>query len=151
MILDHLEAADRYRGLGPDFALVLDRLRDGSDRWVSGQTDLRPGDVWLSMVRKAGRPAANAGFEYHRCFADVHFCVRGTEQIGWRENADGLPVRAAYNPENDFGLYEGTPTQLAALSGGRFAIFFPGELHAPLIGEGELTKICVKIRLNASV
>ena len=150
VILDNFESANRYRALGPDFAMVLDRLRDRSASWPIGQTDFRPDNVWLSVVQKAGRPALNSGFEYHRNFADLHFCLSGAEQIGWRENADGLSVRAAFNPDKDFGLFEGTPTQLATLSGSRFALFFPGELHAPLIGEGELTKICVKIRMSTS-
>lgn len=150
MITDDLAFADRYRGLGPDFSLVLDLLRSPEAAWAAGKTDLRPGDVWLTVTQKAGRPAFNAGFEYHRLFADVHLCLQGAERMGWRESHSGLEVRTAFDESRDFGLLEGTPTQFVTLTPGRFAIFFPGELHAPFIGDGELTKVCVKIRVPLS-
>ena len=149
MIYDRLDAAHRYRALGPDFAAVFDRLRDRTSDWPVGRTEMRANDLWFSVVRKAARSPLNAGFEYHHDFADMHFCLQGVERIGWRESAEGLPVRAPFDASADFGLYDGTPTQFFALTSDRFAIFFPGELHAPLIGEGELTKVCVKIRLNS--
>ncbi len=150
MICDHIDASARYAGLGARFAAAfqyLQRARRGE--FALGRTEIVPDDVWASTVRKPGRPAAAAGFEYHARFADVHLCLDGCERLGWCEQADGLAVRKPFNAEEDFGLYEGTPEEFLALSGGRFAVFFPGELHAPLIADGELTKICVKVRCDA--
>lgn len=144
MICDYLSASARYAGLGARFATAFDYLRHvGSP--ATGKTVLIPDEVWASVVTRPGRAAAAAGFEYHERFADVHLCLRGRERLGWRENADGLAVRAAFEIDADSGLYEGTPEEFITLSGDRFAIFFPGELHAPLIADGELTKICVKV------
>ena len=151
MMIDDLARSDWYRGLGPYFAFVFDRLRDPQTQWPLGRVEFRANDLWASVVRTPGRGAENAGFEYHRCFADLHLCLEGTERIGWRDSAGGLAVKTAFNPSDDFGLFAGTPREFATLSGGLFAIFFPGELHSPMIGEGELTKICVKIRVAPSV
>ena len=85
----------------------------------------------------------------HEQCAQVHLCWRGEEQIGWRDSNAGLAVRQPYAAARDFGLYDGTPDELVALRGRRFAVFFPGEIHAPWIGEGEMTKVCVKVRLNS--
>ena len=147
MICDQLNASVRYACLGDRFTAAFAYLRRavGGD-FSLGKTVIVPDQVWATVVQKNGRPAEAAGFEYHAQFADVHFCVSGTERIGWRRNAEGLAVRAAFKAEEDFGLYDGTPEEFVPLSGERFAIFFPGELHAPLIGDGELTKICVKVR-----
>ncbi len=149
MICDHLNASARYAGLGARFAAAFDYLRRASaGDFQVGKTVLVPDEVWATVVQKPGRVAAAAGFEYHAQFADVHLCVRGRERLGWRENAAGLAVRKAFAAADDFGLYEGTPDEFLPLAGGRFAIFFPGELHAPLIADGELTKICVKVRCD---
>lgn len=149
MICDYLNAAARYAGLGARFAAAFDYLqRANAGDFKMGQTILLPDEVWAAVVQKPGRPAAAAGFEYHAQFADVHLCLRGRERMGWRENAAGLAVRSAFKADEDFGLYEGTPEEFVSLAGDRFAIFFPGELHAPLIADGELTKICVKVRCD---
>jgi YhcH/YjgK/YiaL family protein len=147
MISDQLNASVRYAGLGERFTTAFAYLRRAAaGDFTLGQTILVPDQVWASVVQRPGRAAAAAGFEYHAQFADVHFCLHGRERIGWRRNAEGLALRTAFRPDEDFGLYEGTPEEFVPLWGERFAIFFPGELHAPLIGEGELTKICVKVR-----
>lgn len=149
MIVDDLSACDRYTGLRGRFDLAFAYLR----RFVTDEDEaaakalLTAADVWASIATKSARAAADAGFEYHARCADVHLCLRGEEQMGWREDGNGLAVRQPFTEEKDFGLYAGTPDQFVRLRGHRFAIFFPGELHAPFIGHGEMTKICVKVRL----
>ncbi|HVU32645.1 MAG TPA: YhcH/YjgK/YiaL family protein [Opitutaceae bacterium] len=150
MICDHLDARARYAGLGDRFAAAFRYLQSACrGDYALGRTDLVPGEVWASVVRKAGRPPESAGFEFHAQFADVHLCLAGRERLGWREQSAGLAVRRAFDAPADYGTYDGTPDQFLPLAGGRFAIFFPGELHAPLIADGELTKVCVKVRCDA--
>jgi YhcH/YjgK/YiaL family protein len=149
MICDHLHASARYAGFGSGFAAAFQYLRRASlGDFSLGRTEIIPDRVWATIVQKPGRAADAAGFEYHAEFADLHLCLAGRERMGWRENAHGLVLRTPFNAEKDFGLYAGTPDEFLALSGDRFAIFFPGELHAPLIAEDELTKICVKVRCD---
>jgi YhcH/YjgK/YiaL family protein len=151
MILDHLDAAGRYAGLNRRFEIAFDFLRQLVIRGdATEETVLVPGEVWASFATRPARQLDDAGFEYHQECADVHLCLRGDERIGWRENADGLQMQQPFSVERDFGLYAGTPDKLIALHGACFALFFPGELHAPLIGEGDLTKVCVKVRLSLS-
>jgi beta-galactosidase beta subunit len=42
-------------------------------------------------------------------------------------------------------MRHGPVTEFLPLSPGWFAVLFPGEPHAPLIGEGLLTKIVIKV------
>jgi biofilm protein TabA len=150
MICDHLNASGRYVELGTHFATAFAYLRAAvAGNFRVGKTVLVPDAAWATVVQTPGRAAASAGFEYHARFADVHLCLEGRERIGWSDCVEGRPVRSAFDAEKDAGLYEGTPEDFVSLSGGRFAIFFPGELHAPLIGEGSLTKICVKVRCDS--
>jgi YhcH/YjgK/YiaL family protein len=121
-----------------------------SGNFTIGKTVIIPNEVLASATRKPGHPAIAAGFEYHAQFADLHLCLRGQERIGWRRNADGLTIRSVFNDDEDFGLYDGTPDEFVPVYDGRFAIFFPGELHSPLIAEGEVTKVCIKIRYDSS-
>ena len=151
MIVDDLTESERYAGLRGRFDLAFSYLKrlvqDGDE--VAAKALLTSTDVSASVATKPARNARDAGFEYHARHADVHLCLRGEEQMGWRATAAGLAVRRPFVDDSDFGLYEGTPEHFVALSGLRFAIFFPGELHAPFIGQGEVTKVCVKVRLDS--
>jgi YhcH/YjgK/YiaL family protein len=33
------------------------------------------------------------------------------------------------------------------LTDGQFAIFFPEDVHAPMIGEGEIKKVVIKVKI----
>jgi YhcH/YjgK/YiaL family protein len=33
------------------------------------------------------------------------------------------------------------------LTNGQFAIFFPEDVHAPMIGEGEIKKLVIKVKI----
>lgn len=150
MITDHIDFIDRYVGLGSRFVVAFEWLKAvQAGGYELGKTVLEPDEIWASVIRKEARAAVAAGFEYHRQFADVHLCFRGNERLGWRQTAGGLETKAAFDPAEDFGLYQGTPEFFAPADAGRFVIFFPGELHTPLIGEGELTKVCLKIRIDS--
>ena len=152
MIVDHLDACGRYGRLDGRFDLAFAYLRKVvAEGGAPADVVLAPDEVWSSVVNKPGRSAEGAGFEYHARFADVHLCLRGEERLGWRPDAQGLPVQRAFSEERDFGLYAGTPDHFVPLRGSRFAILFPGELHAPLVADHELTKICVKVRLASFV
>jgi biofilm protein TabA len=148
MIVDDLVTCSRYAGLRGRFELAFRFLeRVVATGEVPLDLVLAADEVWASVTTKPARAAQDAGFEYHEQCADVHMCLRGFEHMGWCENADGLQVRQSFLPERDFGVYAGTPERFVPLRGSRFVILFPGELHAPFIGEGEITKVCVKVRL----
>ncbi len=40
-----------------------------------------------------------------------------------------------------------TPDMYFKLTAGQFAIFFPEDVHAPMIGEGTIKKLIIKVRL----
>jgi YhcH/YjgK/YiaL family protein len=147
MIFDQLDQLSRYRTLNPRFAAAFDYLsRPGLDQLPDGKIDLVPGEVWASVVRTEGRPLPER-FEYHRRFADIHICTTGNERIGWIPTSKA-PTAENFDVERDFGLINATTQDFLPMLADRFAILFPGELHAPLIGEGKLTKITMKVLLD---
>jgi beta-galactosidase beta subunit len=42
-------------------------------------------------------------------------------------------------------LYSDTPDTYFSLKDGQFVIFFPEDVHAPMLGEGLIKKLVVKI------
>jgi YhcH/YjgK/YiaL family protein len=52
-----------------------------------------------------------------------------------------------YNEEKDVQLYLDQPDTFFSLTDHQFVIFFPEDVHAPMIGEGEITKMVIKVRI----
>lgn len=149
MIYDTLFEINRYRGLSSRFDVAFDYLaRAAAGDYALGRTEIIPGEVWVSVARKVGRAVEQASFEYHERFADVQFCPAGRDEFGWHDGMTGLEPTVPFNAETDNGLLAGPPRQFLPLHGNRFAIFFPREPHAPHIGQNEITRICIKVRID---
>jgi beta-galactosidase beta subunit len=54
---------------------------------------------------------------------------------------------APFDVENDFALYAETPSTYFTALPGDFYIVYPEDAHAPVIGEGVLRKLIVKVLL----
>ena len=74
-------------------------------------------------------------------------CPSGTEQIGWKPRNTCVNPRGEYNTEKDVIFYNDAPDTYFSLKAGQFAIFFPEDVHAPMIGVGPIKKLVVKVKL----
>ena len=73
----------------------------------------------------------------------------GADVIGWQAISD--PTQAGgkgYNAEKDIEFYDGLPNQWFDVPAGTFAIFYPGDGHAPLGTTSPVTKLVVKVKVN---
>ncbi|HEY9250655.1 MAG TPA: YhcH/YjgK/YiaL family protein [Rariglobus sp.] len=131
---------------GKAFACLRD-LRAATGH-VAGKIEVVPGEVWASVMIKEGRAPEQAVLEYHERYADIHLCLAGGERIGWIPGLGGTTAAGAFNANDDYGLLTDSFTDSVSISGDQLVIFFPGEPHAPLIGDGIITKVCVKVLIK---
>jgi biofilm protein TabA len=158
MILDTLSVASRYECLHPSFAQAFDYLRRAN--WpqllAAAATSPRPGvrhaivgdQMYVSIDCVEGRGRDGARLEAHRRYVDIQFTIEGHEEIGWKPLADCASVSAAYVAATDIAFFSDRPDSWLSLPAGHFAIFFPGDAHAPLAGRGTVKKAIVKIALD---
>ena len=52
-----------------------------------------------------------------------------------------------YNPEKDVLFYNDPPEMHFGLRDRQFAILFPEDVHAPMIGEGMIKKLVIKVKI----
>ena len=90
---------------------------------------------------------STAKFECHDKHIDIQLCLKGTEQIGWKPRQSCSQLKDEYNAEKDVTFYRDPPDIYFQLTDGQFAIFFPEDVHAPMIGEGEIKKIVIKVKI----
>ncbi len=55
--------------------------------------------------------------------------------------------KGEYNPDKDVLFYNDTPDMYFQLTDSQFVIFYPDDVHAPMIGEGPIKKLVVKVRI----
>lgn len=85
-----------------------------------------------------------------KCIAITLMCIfllTGQETIGWKAVETLEHQAQAYQKEGDCALYSDRPTLFATLQPGEFAIVYPEDPHAPVIGEGKIRKLIGKVKL----
>ena len=94
------------------------------------------------------RDAEGAAFEYHRRYADLQIDLTGGEYLGWASEGKDEGV---FDETADCGFKSAPDHCGMTLGDGRFAIFFPGELHKPSCkseGCDHVRKAVVKILMK---
>ena len=151
MILDSLLSAGKYAGLNPLFAKAFEYIAaTDMDTIEIGKYDIAEG-LKAIFSDKKGMTAAEsiAKFECHNKNIDIQFCIRGKETIGWKPRGNCAEPKGEYNPEKDVSFYNDAPDMYFQLTNGQFAIFFPEDVHAPMIAADDdaIRKLVIKVKI----
>lgn len=146
MIIDSLEEAARYGSLHPLFPRAFDALK-GPDlaSLAPGRHPLDAEGLYLVIARAEGAGTDGAVLEAHRRYIDIQMVIEGTDLIGWRPLSACTDVRSPYDEAKDVILYGERPLVWNPVGGTRFAVYFPGDAHAPMGGTGRLLRAIIKI------
>lgn len=148
MIIDTIENAHRYHDVHPLFARAFDFIRHDLPSAPDGKGDIADG--LKSIISTAPGKTAEASlskFECHNRNIDIQYCISGVETIGWRPRSACVSPNGGFNEEKDVQFYHDAPHTFFQLQPGQFAVFFPEDVHAPMIGEGEIRKLVVKVSI----
>jgi len=149
MIIDTLANAKQYYGLHKSFKAAFEYLNSQNLAAIEdGKFDIADG-VKAIVSNNEGKTAEVAGqkFECHDKNIDIQVCVHGNETIGWKPRAKCSVSKDGYNEEKDVTFFDHTPDMYFGLTDGQFVIFFPEDVHAPMIGEGLIKKLVLKVRI----
>ena len=152
MIIDTLNNASKYFSLHPSFAKAFEFI-NATDlvNAADGKSDIAEGLKAIFSNKPGVAAAASVSkFECHNNNIDIQLCINGVETIGWKPREKCVSENGRYNPEKDVQLYYEQPDMYFQLTNGQFAIFFPEDVHAPMIGEGEIKKLVIKVRIGNS-
>ncbi|MDR0510360.1 MAG: YhcH/YjgK/YiaL family protein [Rikenellaceae bacterium] len=147
MIVDELKNLARYVALNPLFADAAEYL-SGLDLSAlsDGRLEVDGERIFASaMVDRALKQPADAALEAHDRYIDIQVVARGVETFGWSDRAACVQPRGAMDEARDILFFDDRPANHISLSAGQAVIFFPWDAHAPLIGEGTVTKLVVKV------
>lgn len=146
MILDFIENATRYEALHPSFKIAFDHLKQTDKHALDGLEDEELG-IKMFAYKGEGKSRAKSleTFECHDKNIDIQFCISGKEGFYWKPRLNCILPNGDYNTEKDVRFFNDAPDTYFELQANQFVIFFPEDVHAPMISENKLDKIVVKV------
>ena len=149
MIVDTIANAHKYLSLHPLFARAFEFI-NATDlaSEPDGKLDFAEGlKAIFSNKTGMSAEASVSKFECHNKNIDIQLCINGVETIGWKPREKCVSENGDYNPDKDVQLYHEQPDMYFQLTDGQFAIFFPEDVHAPMIGDASIKKLVIKVKI----
>ncbi len=148
MIIDSLSNAKKYFALNPRFEKAFNFLMSNDlTKLEEKKYEIDGKEVFATYMVRQGLAPEAAKHEAHDNYIDIQVCVSGKESFGWSNRADCKNEKDAYNPEKDIIFYADKPDTFVEIKPGQFAIFFPEDVHMPLVGNGEIKKVVAKVKV----
>jgi len=149
MIIDTLQNASKYNKVHPLFEQAF--------AWINA-TDLLNAEVGTIQIAEGLKAIISDGagktkeeslkkFECHDNNIDIQLCIRGNETIGWKPREKCKIPNGDYNPDKDVRFFNDAPDMFFDLTDGQYGIFFPEDVHAPMIAEGTVKKLVIKVKI----
>lgn len=149
MIFDSLKNSALYYALNPRleraFAVIA------ATDWMSlepGIHEIDGRDIYVNVLELELKKPADAKLEVHNAYLDIQVLIKGEgETFGWSERPDVRKPLGAFDAEKDVQLFDDVPQTYYTIRPGQFTILMPEDAHAPMMGEGWVRKIIVKVRM----
>lgn len=150
MIIDDLANAKKYFCLHPSFAEAFEYIKSQDlDSLEAGTYMIKSDSLKAIVSNNPGKTkeVSTAKSECHNQNIDIQLCINGNETIGWKPRGACVQEKDSYNPEKDVAFYNDAPDMYFQLTNNQFAIFFPEDVHAPMIGNADIKKMVIKVKI----
>lgn len=148
MILDSLKNAALYYGVSPRMKKAFELIAATDWKTVEpGIHELDGKDIFVNVMERELKTRDAAKLEVHDEYIDIQILISGSqESFGWSERCELTKPQGEFNAEKDILFFDDEPQTYYTLRPGQFTVLFPEDGHAPMVGEGVVRKIIVKVR-----
>ena len=149
MIIDTLANAPKYYSVHPLFKEAFEYIANTDlANAPDGKLEIAKGlKAIFSNAQGKTEEASLSKFECHNKNIDIQVCINGVETIGWKPRSKCTKDNGGYNDEKDVQLYLDDADTFFQLTNSQFVILFPEDVHAPMIGEGVIKKLVIKVAI----
>ena len=150
MIFDSIENASKYFILGErikkgfDFLLNTDLENLKPDRY-----EIENDQIFANVQILTTKNKEDKKWEAHRKYLDIQYLIKGRECMGYGL-LQNFKTSVEYDDKNDIEFLSGDKFNYINLSKGEFVIFYPDDVHAPVLNvdeNKEIKKVIVKIKI----
>lgn len=149
MILDSLKNSALYYALNPRLKRAFAYIASTDlEALEPGRHDIEGDGIFVNVMAVDLKKPADAKLEIHNAYLDIQVLVCGDEErFGWSERADVCKPLGGFDTAKDIQFFDDVPQTYYSLRRGQFTILLPDDAHAPMVGEGPIRKIIVKVKM----
>ena len=132
MVIDRIEHAAQYEGLGKGIATVLDWFAHYKDdgRDLPAKTVIDGERIFINGVNYTSEAKPQGQLEAHRKYIDIMYVVEGEERFFYKPFAECSRVTMPYDADKECALAQiDADAAQHHFSAGHFLIFFPQDGH----------------------
>lgn len=149
MIVDNLQNLSAYISVNRYFAKIADYMRTHDLASLEiGRYVIDEDNVFLNIQNEPMKSKDDAKIECHRKMIDIQVPLTEAETYGYADVTNRDVV--GFDEKNDIGfLPEMSPLYYLTCKVGMFAVFFPQDGHAPMIGNTskKIKKAIFKVKM----
>lgn len=148
MIFDSLKNCALYENVHPRMKRAFEALAQTDwTRAEPGIHEIEGRDIYANVMERGLKKKGDAKLEVHDAYIDIQLLVTGeAETFGWSERRNLRQPQGEFNTEKDIRFFEDEPQTYYTMRPGQFSVFFPEDGHAPMVGEGTVRKVIIKVR-----
>lgn len=148
MILSTLQDCGRFEVLHPLFKKAFDYVKSHNllDAPL-GRIEVEGDALFINNSNPECVKTEKQVLEVHRKYIDIHMLLEGEETVGWKPLSDCRNEIKSYNEDEDCALYDEQAATYFKMQPGQILIVWPEDAHAPVIGEGKIRKLIIKVKI----
>lgn len=149
MVIDSLHNASKYFSLHPEFKNAFDYVNKTDLNTLEDSAYQISDNLKVIAISGEGstREESIKGFECHDQNIDIQISLKGPETFAWKPREKCVNPNGEYSHERDVRFFHDAPDLFFELQEKQFAILFPEDVHAAMIGNGLLKKIVIKVKI----
>jgi len=151
MIFDRLNNSKQYYILG-------DRIKKGFEfllnnnlkNLADGKYIIDNDEIYANVQSLKTKPKEEQKWEVHRKYIDIQYVIKGREKMGYGILEDFKEIEIPYDDKKDVEFLQGEKYNYINVQEGDFVIFYPNDVHAPMLSVNEdinIKKVIVKIAI----
>lgn len=139
------------------FPVILDRVvqflaSTDFSKCAEGRIEIEEDRLFAIVQHSTTSPKQLRNAEFHEKYIDVQYLVSGEEIIGLTRHCQEMTIIENQMAERDYTLVDGGFGEMELIMRpGRFAVFFPNDVHRPGCTHDKdqlITKVVVKIHVS---
>jgi len=151
MIYDRLSNCEQYYILGDKFKKAFEFLKNTNlTTLANGSCEIDGKEIYANVQSLKTKPIEEKKWEVHRKYIDIQYVICGSEKMGYGILEDFSEILVPYDNEKDVEFLNGEKFNYVNVEAENFVIFYPNDVHAPMLAYDKpmnIKKVIVKIAI----
>lgn len=151
MIFDNLNNMEQYYKLNKNFKIGFEFLLNNDLKSLKdGKYQIKGDEVFANIQSLTTKEKSQKKWEAHKKYIDIQYVISGKECMGYGIYED-FKTSEKYDEIKDVEFLEGEKYNYINVEENEFVIFYPNDVHAPMLcveNPKQIKKVIVKIAID---